>query len=117
FNRNKIAIIRMGLQVSETLIREGEILAGPFHPSFGHLVYEALFFDKAAAAIKSAFPAPQSIGDTIVLSVHPRDISKLRGLNNRNIRRFKEKFKVADVKVRSDSGLSQNSVVSGSTIN
>ncbi len=114
FNQNKIAVIRMGLQVSATLIRNGEILAGPFHPSFGHLVYEALFFDKAAAVIKSAFPAPQSIGDTIVLNVNPRDISKLRGLNNRNIRRFKQRFKVADVKVMSDSGLARNSVVLGS---
>jgi histone acetyltransferase (RNA polymerase elongator complex component) len=116
FNQNKITVIRMGLQVTETLIRKGEILAGPFHPSFGHLVYEALFFDMAATVIESTFPKPQSIGDTIVLSVHPRDISKMRGLNNGNIRRFKEKFKVADVKVVPDSSLSQNSVVLGEAI-
>ena len=116
FNQSKIPVIRMGLQVSETLIRKGEIIAGPFHPSFGHLVYEALFFDKAAAAIKSALLTPQSIGDTIVLSVHPRDISKMRGLNNRNIQCFKQKFKVADVKVMPDAGLPQNSVVLRKTI-
>ena len=114
FNQNKITVIRMGLQVSATLIRKGEILAGPFHPAFGHLVYEAFFFDKAATVIKAAFPDMQSMGDTIALSVHPRDVSKLRGLNNRNIRRFKKRFKVTHVKVLPDSGLSQNSVVLGS---
>jgi len=115
FSQNKITVIRMGLQVSATLIRDGEILAGPFHPSFGHLVYEALFFDKAVALIKSAFPAPQAIGATILLSVHPRDISKLRGLNNRNIQRLKQKFNIITVKVHSDSGIARNSVVLGTT--
>jgi len=110
FDQNGIAVIRMGLQATETLIRKGEILAGPFHPSFGHLVYEALFFDKAAAILTAAYPDTQSIGATIKLSVHPRDVSKLRGLNNRNIRRFKDKFKVADVKVITDSELTQNSI-------
>ncbi len=113
FNQNKISVIRMGLQVTETLIRKGEILAGPFHPSFGHLVYEALFLDKVEAVIKNAFPDPQLIGDTIVLRVHPQDISKLRGLKNRNIRRLKQKFEIVNVKVMSDSSLARNTVVLG----
>ncbi len=115
FNQYKITVIRMGLQVSATLIRDGEILAGPFHPSFGHLVYEALFFDRAVTVLKAAFPAKQSIGDTVVLSVNHRDISKLRGLNNRNIQRLKQKFNIITVKVHSDSEIARNRVVLGTT--
>ena len=38
FIRENIAIIRMGLQPTELISEGGEVVAGPFHPSFRQLV-------------------------------------------------------------------------------
>lgn len=42
FNRWEIPIIRMGLQTTDSLLKPGEIIAGPFHPAFGELVESAV---------------------------------------------------------------------------
>lgn len=110
FNHHDIPVIRMGLQVSETLIRQGEILAGPFHPAFGHLVYESMFYDQAAGMIQTALADSLEAQTRLVVKVHPGDVSKLRGLNNRNILRLKKKLNLPHLKVKPDKGVERNCV-------
>ena len=45
FDEKKIPVIRMGLQASADLENGTTILAGPYHPAFGHLVYSEIFLD------------------------------------------------------------------------
>jgi histone acetyltransferase (RNA polymerase elongator complex component) len=103
FKQEGIEVIRMGLQATDDLADESTVLAGPHHPSFGHLVYSEIFYDNALAAIESA----GLVKDTLIIMVNPRSISKMRGLNNSNIKRLKEKFKFEAIDVIPDSSLAE----------
>ncbi|MDM8552723.1 radical SAM protein [Desulfobacterales bacterium HSG2] len=104
FRERKIPVIRMGLQASEDLLKEGSILAGPYHPAFGHLVHSEIFLDRASSVIESQ-NAPN---ETISISVHPRNISKMRGIRNRNIEILKNRFHISSIKVVSDVSLGED---------
>ena len=75
FKKNHIPVVRMGLQPTEELDSESTVLAGPYHPAFGELVYSSVFFDMAKELLESIQPQP----DNVTLSVHPKSVSKVRG--------------------------------------
>jgi histone acetyltransferase (RNA polymerase elongator complex component) len=104
FNRNNIAIIRMGLQASGDLEDGSTVLAGPYHPAFGHLVYSEVFLNKVLKEIESA----TLITDSISIGVNPNSISKLRGIQNRNIKILKEKFGFESIEVKADYSLNED---------
>jgi histone acetyltransferase (RNA polymerase elongator complex component) len=107
FTNNNIPVIRMGLQSSKDLEEGSTILAGPYHPAFGHLVHSEIFLDMAVAAIKPA----KSNHVTITCKVHPRSLSKMRGLNNQNIEILKRKFQIKDLQIIPDPALSPNELI------
>ena len=54
FRRARIPVIRMGLQpTSEIRFGSEELLAGPFHPGFGHLVRCKLKLDQMEALLEN----------------------------------------------------------------
>jgi histone acetyltransferase (RNA polymerase elongator complex component) len=104
FSRRNIQVIRMGLQATDDLEKGSTILAGPYHPSFGHLVYSEIFLDMAMSAIKSAHPK----GDRVGLHVHPRSISKMSGLKNGNLEKLREKFHLQSIEIVPDDTLKED---------
>ena len=101
FRENNIKVIRMGLQATEDLQEGTSILAGPYHPSFGHLVYSEIFLDNITGVLKSkSFPS-----DEISIRVHPKSVSELRGLKNGNISKIKKLFDIKSVCVVPDPSL------------
>ena len=106
FKKQHIKVIRMGLQASDDLAEGSTVLAGPHHPAFGHLVYSEIFCEKALAAIASA----GSITNTLIIRVHQRSISKMRGLKNSNIKKLKQKFKFEAVEVWPDDSMTEEEV-------
>jgi len=96
----------MGLQASEALEKESLILAGPYHPAFGHLVHSEIFLDKAVSAIESVEPE-NAAGNTVLIRVNPRNISKMRGLKNRNVQILRNRFHLRSLKITSDPLLSE----------
>jgi len=104
FRENNIKVIRMGLQATEDLKEGTSILAGPYHPAFGHLIYSEIFFDNIAYALESM---PLSSKD-IIIKVHPRSISRLRGLNNINIRKIKSLFEIESLSIIPDKSLTHD---------
>lgn len=106
FKASNIAVVRMGLQPSEDLNKDTAVLAGPYHPAFGHLVHSAIFLDKAAAAIAAA----KDNHAEITLKVHPRSISKMKGLNNNNVAILKRKFQIQSLHIVPDSTVSENNL-------
>jgi histone acetyltransferase (RNA polymerase elongator complex component) len=109
FIKAGIDVIRMGLQASEDLEDGTTVLAGPYHPAFGHLVHCEIFLDMALAAIESA----NSLKETLTIFVNPRSISKMRGLNNSNIKRLKEQFHFQSIEVVADASLAAEELVVG----
>jgi histone acetyltransferase (RNA polymerase elongator complex component) len=104
FKNENIRVIRMGLQATEDLEKDSTILAGPYHPAFGHLVYSQIFLDKAISAINSLNPKD----DSVVLHVHPHSVSKMRGLKNGNIKKLHEKFHLQSIEIVPDNSLKED---------
>jgi hypothetical protein len=97
----------MGLQASEDLEKGSEILAGPYHSAFGHLVFSRIFLDMATANLNSKKYAQ----DEIIIKVHPRSISKMRGLKNKNIEILKRKYSIKSIKIIPDISLAEDSLI------
>jgi len=107
FRENNIKVIRMGLQASEDLEKGTEILAGPYHSAFGHLVFSKVFLDMATAILESEV----SIKNEVCIKVHPRSISKMRGLKNKNIETLKRKYNIKSIKIIPDISLAEDSLI------
>ena len=101
-----IDVIRMGLQASEDLEDGTTVLAGPYHPAFGHLVHAEIFLDMAISAIESA----KSRKETLSIFVNPRSISKMRGLNNSNIKRLQSRFQLISLAIKPDVSIPEDSL-------
>jgi histone acetyltransferase (RNA polymerase elongator complex component) len=107
FKKENIAVIRMGLQASEDLENGARVLAGPYHPAFGHLVYSEVFLDMAIRELESS----NSSGQTIALHVHPRSVSKMSGLKNRNIEMLRGNFHFQSVEIVPDDSLKEDQIL------
>ncbi len=86
FNRAGVPVIRMGLQAGEMMDDPAQMLAGPWHPAFGHLVYSALMFDRACDCIEG------NHAKKIELRVHPRSLSRLQGNKRDNFERLTRRY-------------------------
>jgi histone acetyltransferase (RNA polymerase elongator complex component) len=107
FHGHGIAVTRMGLQASEGLADGRNLLAGPYHPAFGHLVYASLFYDMAIRLIERDGNRHR----TVTLHVHPSCVPKIRGLKNRNIEGLREAFGLADIRILAEPGMACDSLV------
>jgi histone acetyltransferase (RNA polymerase elongator complex component) len=78
FEAAGIRVIRLGLQPGEEL--EKTLLAGPYHPSFGHLV-------KSRIALKKMLDALEDFeGDSAEIFVNPKELSIYKGIGSSNIK-------------------------------
>ena len=106
FRNRQIPVIRMGLQASESLDVHGTVVAGPYHPAFGHLVHSEIFFDKATVKLsQETTPIHKT-----VFFVHPSSISKMRGLKNANIKRLKTLFQIDSIELVQDASISEQTL-------
>jgi histone acetyltransferase (RNA polymerase elongator complex component) len=101
-----IPVIRMGLQPSSSLRARGQVVAGPFHPAFGHLVHSALFLDLATEALASE----KDLSRKVALKVHPSDVPKLVGQKRENIRHLAARFHLDSLQVLPDKRVRENTV-------
>ncbi len=112
--RNSIPVIRMGLHSDVHLQQPDAFLAGPYHPAFGHLVLSEIFYDMAKLAIADI----HSTEDTVVIHVHPNDISKMKGYQNQNIQRLQHDFGKRHIQIHTSTDLLFNQIwVNGQKIN
>ena len=115
FREKKIQVVRMGIQTSDHFKRESAILAGPYHPAFGHLVYSEIFLDMASSIIESE---EIDCCDSVGIKVHPRSVSKMRGIKNFNIKTLKKRFNIKSVEIIPDHSLAEDVVtLNGFTVN
>ena len=81
-----IPVLRLGLHPSREL--EDKLLAGPYHPALGELVYSRLYRDKAERLLEKAGALPSRV----TLLTDPGSISKLTGQKRANLRWLQERF-------------------------
>lgn len=101
FHQENIPVIRMGLQSSDLLESSSNIVAGPWHPAFGHLVLSEVYFDKACDLI-DCLPAKNR---EITLKVHPSSISRMRGNKNENIKKLRLRYPESVVVIQPDPAM------------
>ena len=110
FHSHGIDVIRMGLQASDLMEDASIMLAGPWHPAFGHLVHSALFFDKAVALINDNLEAGAHRPQTAILTTHPSSISKLLGNRKENLNRLADRFPHLQIKIKTDESVGKEAV-------
>ncbi len=92
FEQANVKVIRMGLQASEMMEDKTQVLAGPWHPAFGHLVLSALVYDQVCEKLENFQDSPENRGRHILLSVHSRFESRLRGDKNSNLTKLTKAY-------------------------
>jgi histone acetyltransferase (RNA polymerase elongator complex component) len=100
FRKVGIKVVRLGLQPGREL--EASLLAGPYHPAFGHLVESALALERMIEAIHGA-----SNMDNVEFLVNPAELSVYKGIKGENIRKMLAYKGGAEVSVRADAGVAR----------
>lgn len=83
FDDRGIGVVRMGLHPSEDL--EQALVAGPYHPAFGHLVQARLMLHRTRRVL-----AGLPDGPPVTLVINPRDQSVFRGPHSHNLARLRQ---------------------------
>lgn len=98
-----IDVIRIGLQPTEAVSDTGDVIAGPFHPTFRQLVEGAFFKQKIMDELErydDILPPEHGFeGKTLKLICPSNQISSVSGLNKRNKIALQEAFKFSKIKI------------------
>ena len=81
-----IPVIRIGLMTSASLREKGQILGGPWHEGFGHLVRSEIYHRKIEAFLPGKGEAKR-----ITIRTPSKDVPLLRGHRNEGVRRIEER--------------------------
>ncbi|MBW2567390.1 MAG: radical SAM protein [Deltaproteobacteria bacterium] len=106
FETRGISVIRMGLQATGSLLEQGAVVGGPFHPAFGHLVHSAIYLDLAAKELETQ----ETQSKRVTLSVHPHSVSRLRGLKNDNMKELIQRFHLKELRVLPDPAVPKHAL-------
>lgn len=109
FIANNIEVIRMGLYPSEELRSHDTVVAGPFHPAFGELVEQEVFYDLVNYLLNQA-DKENRLDSSLFIYVNSRDMSKMIGNKKENIIRLKKNYRFEEVVVKGLDLLEKNTV-------
>lgn len=92
FRKKSIEVIRTGLQNTDSISspeKEGsEVIAGPYHPAFGQLVEDAIWYDKITDEIKKI----NSKVIRVEIQANKENINNIIGHKKENIKRLKDTY-------------------------
>lgn len=87
YTNNDIKVIRMGLQASDGVSLDGDIVAGPYHPAFGQLVKSHIAYKKLVEIAEG-----QQSSSVFELYVPQEEVSDYIGQKKSNIEKLKKQF-------------------------
>lgn len=106
FNKKKIQVIRVGLQNTDEITdpnsKESEVIAGPYHPAFGQLVEDSIWYDSIVNKIKKINDKVKEVK----VKVNFADMNNVIGHKKDNIKKIKEIYNV-DVIVEADNSIKE----------
>lgn len=103
FNRNKINVIRIGLQNTEEITdpssKESSVVAGPYHPAFRQLVESSMWYDSIVNEIKKVNAKVKKVK----IRANGININNIIGHKKENILKLKETYEVDVIIERDDN--------------
>ncbi len=104
FNKKHIQVIRVGLQntdeISDPRNNKSEVVAGPYHPAFGQLVEDSVWYDSIVEKIKKINVKVKEVK----IKVNFVNMNNVIGHKKSNITKLKEVYDV-DVNVEADNSI------------
>lgn len=98
-----IPVIRLGLMSSSSLLEEGQILAGPWHPAFGFLVRSGIHL--------RGIDLPKPKGASMINIFAPqREIPLVRGYKNEGLKWIEKRTGAEVVGVKADDSVSPGKI-------
>lgn len=106
FNQRDIQVIRIGLQSTDEICdpqnKNSQVIAGPYHPAFGQLVDDSIWYDSIVDKIKKINVKVKEVK----IKVNFADLNNAIGHKKENIHKIKEIYDV-DINVVADSSVKQ----------
>lgn len=93
FAKNNIKVIRMGLQTTDDIMLGKDVVAGPFHPAIGELIYSRVYRDLIEKMLTET-GIYELKGKTVDIEAPGNQISKISGNRKSNKEYFKEKYDI-----------------------
>ena len=94
YSQKHIQIIRVGLQNTDTITdtskTESEVVAGPYHPAFGQLVEDSIWYDKIVEKIKKI----NAKVIKVEIEANPKNINNIIGHKKENIKKLRDTYAV-----------------------
>jgi len=100
-----INVIRIGLQPTEEINEGGDIVAGPFHPSFRELVEGSLFSDMLWESLT------EKDAENVTIRINDKDMSKMYANKKEFFNGMKERLNIKRIKVAADNDLIRGELV------
>ena len=102
FNRNKINVIRIGLQnteeISDPSTEKSSVIAGPYHPAFRQLVESSMWYDSIVNEIKKVNAKVKKVK----IKANDINVNNIIGHKKENISKLKDIYDVDVVIERDD---------------
>jgi len=95
FYRAGIPVIRFGLQPTDNVNLNNDVVAGPCHPSLRHIIDSELAYEK----MKTIIEVNGLSGKQVAFSVPQKELSLFKGLAKENITRLKKACSLEDIKI------------------
>ena len=119
FEEKAINVIRVGLQPTENINYDGEVVAGPFHPSYRHLVEEKIYFEILDRAIKyflDKYNLSKEFNNkknTYILDIEVNNskISYISGHKKANKIELIKKHELKDIRIKGNDRIENNLII------
>lgn len=96
YEENNINVIRIGLQPTESINENGDVVAGPFHPAFRQLVQSRLMRNRLEKYFRNNIIHHI---EEVTIECNPRNISNIIGQKRENIHKLRAEFNIGSIKV------------------
>ncbi|SPD75519.1 conserved hypothetical protein [uncultured Desulfobacterium sp.] len=95
-----IQVIRIGLMSSPSLLEEGQIIAGPWHPAFGFLVRSAIYHKGIAPMLPG-----RGQSKSIRIMAYKLDIPLIRGYKNQGVKLIENRTGAKVVNIQAEDSI------------
>lgn len=94
--KSNVNVIRIGLQPTENILEGNDVICGPFHSSFRHLVESRILLEDLERKLTEANYRDKELN----IEVNNRKVSEMIGIKKENINYLKNKYGFKKIKVR-----------------